>query len=169
MGASTSGALIGLARGDRGKRTSKVQILLEYDADVDERGPDGRTALHVAASAGDLNVVTLLIDHGASIDLEDDQGRTAPSLAIAAGKHAVVAALTSGVPMAENAPGDDVRIGRGRMPERVVHRGPRVVSSARTQARNRRPQADSSRESSPMTHRVISWSRTGKNPLTSTG
>ena len=36
-------------------------------------------------------------------------------------------------------------------------------------ARSRRAQADSSRESSPMTHRVISWSWTGKNPLTSTG
>jgi ankyrin repeat protein len=82
-----------LVRGDKGEHPDKVRILLEHGADVNALGPKGRTALHYAAAAGFVQVITLLLDHGAALALKDEQGETALSLARVAGKTAAVELL----------------------------------------------------------------------------
>jgi hypothetical protein len=83
-----------VVRGDKGEHPEKVQALLEYGADVNARGPQGKTALHLAASAGYVGVIQLLLDHGADPTLTDAQGMTALSLARAAGKEAAAKLLS---------------------------------------------------------------------------
>ena len=46
-------------------------------AEVNERNGRGQTALHLAATAGNADVVRLLLSHGASRTVEDDDERTA--------------------------------------------------------------------------------------------
>lgn len=78
--------LVYVARGDKGERPDKVRLLLEHGAQVDARGPRGRTALHYAAAAGYTRVIRVLLEHGADPALGDERGETALSLARAAGK-----------------------------------------------------------------------------------
>lgn len=73
--------LIYLSRGDKGEHPEKIQLLLDYGAPVDRLGPKGRSALHYAAAAGFLKVMTLLLDHGADASLRDASGATPLDLA----------------------------------------------------------------------------------------
>ena len=82
--------LVYVARADKAERPDKVQLLLEYGALVNAKGPYGKTALHQAARAGHLKVIAVLLEHGADFTLKDHQGNTALRLALAAGKSAVV-------------------------------------------------------------------------------
>jgi ankyrin repeat protein len=52
---------------------------------LDTHGPDGRTALMVAASDGAEEMVALLLELGADAALRDGEGRTAADLAFANG------------------------------------------------------------------------------------
>ena len=52
-------------------RTAAVGLMLDLGFPADARGEDGGTALHAAAYAGSVSVVTLLIDHGADIEAHD--------------------------------------------------------------------------------------------------
>jgi ankyrin len=75
-----------------------VRLLLEAGADPDQElqpvgsteaypftglqvGPVGRTALHVAAAAGDLELAQLLLEFGADTSLRDHDGLTAEEIA----------------------------------------------------------------------------------------
>lgn len=58
-------------------------------------GPGLRTALHVAAAAGKVDLVALLLERGADRDVEDTKGRTALQVAKRAGHEQVVSLLTS--------------------------------------------------------------------------
>lgn len=58
-----------------------VEILVNAGAQVNARGPNGRTALMMAAKAGHLNSVRILLGHGADPALRDSDGRTAWELA----------------------------------------------------------------------------------------
>lgn len=86
--------LIYLCRGDKGESVEKVNLLLEYGASVNAIGPKGRTALHYAATAGYLHVLSLLLEHGADPNIMDERGETPRSLAEAVGKDAVVRILS---------------------------------------------------------------------------
>ncbi|MEN8166479.1 MAG: ankyrin repeat domain-containing protein [Pseudomonadota bacterium] len=52
----------------------QIERNLFWDAKVNQPGPDGLTALHVAAKKGDLVVVKMLLKHGADIDASDRDG-----------------------------------------------------------------------------------------------
>jgi uncharacterized protein len=86
--------LVFVARADKGEHPEKIQLLLDYGAEINAIGPKGKTALHLAAGAGFVRVVRLLLERGANVTLRDHAGETALSLARAAGKTAVVDLLT---------------------------------------------------------------------------
>ena len=49
---------------------------LNWDADVNEPGPDGLTPLHSAAQKGSLVMSQILVTHGADLTAQDPQGHT---------------------------------------------------------------------------------------------
>lgn len=73
--------LVYLCRADKGEQPDKIKLLLEYQAPVNAPGPKGRTALHYAAAAGFLEVMTILLDHDANYWIRDHQGETPLALA----------------------------------------------------------------------------------------
>jgi truncated hemoglobin YjbI len=54
----------------------RVRVLLDYGADVSDRGRYGRTALHYAVRGGKLPLIELLLERGADPNALDNQGRT---------------------------------------------------------------------------------------------
>ena len=72
--------LIYVARGDKGEHVEKAQLLLQYGAQVNAATPDGRTALHYAATARHKDMVNLLLEYGADPNLEDNQGIAARNI-----------------------------------------------------------------------------------------
>jgi len=88
--------LIRSCRGDRGERPGEVQALLAKGADPNEKGREGRTALHYAARAGFRQVIGLLLAAGADPDIGDDKGLTPLQHAEMRGKAGAVDALRSG-------------------------------------------------------------------------
>jgi ankyrin repeat protein len=81
--------LVFVARGDKGERPDKIRLLLEHGAHINAAAPNGKTALHYAATAGHSKVVALLLEHDAGHALVDRNGQTPLSLSRAAGKSAV--------------------------------------------------------------------------------
>jgi ankyrin repeat protein len=53
-----------------------ARLLLEHGVDINGRGDDGRTPLHVAAGYGNVEVLRVLLEHDANIGAEDTEGRT---------------------------------------------------------------------------------------------
>jgi ankyrin repeat protein len=75
-----------------------VELLLSRpDTDIDARERDGATALHIAASLGEKEMVALLLDAGANPAILDAQHRSAADLALAASAGDVIGLLESGV------------------------------------------------------------------------
>ncbi|WOK99309.1 serine/threonine-protein kinase STY17-like [Canna indica] len=70
-----------------------IEELLKSGVDVNFRDIDGRTALHVAACQGCVNVVKLLLDKGAYVDPEDRWGSTPLADAIHYKNHEVIKLL----------------------------------------------------------------------------
>ncbi len=64
------------SRGDRGGSVARIRALIDCGADVNARNHKGQTALHCAAKAGFVNIVSLLLEHGTEVDLQDDEGQT---------------------------------------------------------------------------------------------
>jgi ankyrin repeat protein len=85
--------LVYLARGDKGEHPEKLAVLLDYGADANAAGDNGKTALHYAAAAEHLRVMALLLERGAAPNVRDNQGETPLSLARAAGKTEAAALL----------------------------------------------------------------------------
>ncbi|MBA1445469.1 MAG: ankyrin repeat domain-containing protein [Chromatiales bacterium] len=54
----------------------QIERNLYWEADVNAPGPDGRSALHVAAEKGRLVVIKILLKNGAAIDQLDTAGQT---------------------------------------------------------------------------------------------
>jgi len=70
-----------------------LQVLLENGAQVDARQIGGWTALHEAASRGDVEMVKLLKRYGADISIKSDDGKTARELAIEKGHENILQLL----------------------------------------------------------------------------
>ena len=64
------------SRADTGGGPAVVQALLEYGADPNDRGPDGRAALHLAAQSGNLDLIAVLLAYGADANAVDATGNT---------------------------------------------------------------------------------------------
>ena len=82
-----------------------VQLLLKHKAKVDARDARGRSALHEAAIAGNIEVARVLLDRGADADAVDAEGLRAVDHAARAGRWPLVALLDPSypLPVAENA------------------------------------------------------------------
>lgn len=64
------------SRGDKGEHPDWIESLLANGADVHIRDRKGRTALHVAASAGFCKIAALLLNAGANINALSNANRT---------------------------------------------------------------------------------------------
>ena len=62
------------SRADTGGGPAVVRALLEYGADVNARGLDGRAALHLAAQSGNLDLIAVLLACGADANAADEAG-----------------------------------------------------------------------------------------------
>ena len=60
-----------------------VQLLLDYNADLDARDSDGDTLLHCAASGGQLEVARLLLKLNIEVNSRNNEGSTPLHLASA--------------------------------------------------------------------------------------
>ena len=76
--------------------TAAALAALKSGADVNERGPDGATAIIWAAYNGDLTLVKKLIAAGADVEARNDFGAFALSEAAIAGETPIIAALLAG-------------------------------------------------------------------------
>jgi uncharacterized protein len=90
MAAITGGKGVGVAGGPNDLRygpppfreeglrnpAEAVKLLLEAGADVSIPGPDDVTALHIAAEAGELDIVYALVNEGASLDAKNKDDKT---------------------------------------------------------------------------------------------
>lgn len=75
-GAKNWPPIVYVSRGDKGEHPEKVKSLLAYGAEINAKGPHGKTALHVAAKAGFTKVVKVLLENGADTSLKNDAGET---------------------------------------------------------------------------------------------
>ena len=75
---------------------STIQLLIENDVDFDaEIFDDGKTALHIAAGAGDIAIMTILLDLGADLGATDEYFQTPLHDAVIEGQEQAVALLLS--------------------------------------------------------------------------
>lgn len=62
----------------------QVERNLYWNSDIDQTGPDGQTALHIATRKGSLVMVKMLVEQGANLEAENSQGRTPLATALLA-------------------------------------------------------------------------------------
>ena len=93
LGHNDNTALISAASTRPGERERVVEQLLDAGADINARGPSGRSALHAAAESGRTDVVSLLLDRGADMEAATDDGVTPVIAAAQAGQLKVVSLL----------------------------------------------------------------------------
>ena len=77
----------------RDRNLDAVMALLEHDADIDARQPDGATALHWAAHWDDLEIAKALVRAGAPVDAVNDYGVTPLALACTNGSNSMIELL----------------------------------------------------------------------------
>jgi ankyrin repeat protein len=101
--------------------TERVKFLLSRKgADINNKGNDGETPLHLAVINGDNELITLLLDRKARIDEPDTDGYTPLALAAARNKARSVKLLTSrGANLEATIPGGYtplfIAIGQGKL------------------------------------------------------
>lgn len=59
-----------------------MQLLLDHNADINERNAQGLTALHLALEYRQEEIVMLLLRNGVDVNAADSEGRTALSMAV---------------------------------------------------------------------------------------
>ena len=71
----------------------RIRVLVKYGIDVNCADFDGRTALHLASSQGNLRVVELLLSMEADVNKQDRWGHTPLDESVGKGHDLVAAAL----------------------------------------------------------------------------
>jgi len=95
-----------------GKTDALRTLLGEPHADADARDDNGRTAMHLAAFAGQVDAVRLLVEHGASLDAVDQQQNT-PLMFATVQRHTALVQLlleAGADPEIKNASGKDAQV-----------------------------------------------------------
>lgn len=77
-----------------GRRAGMVKLLLRYGARIDAVNPEGRTALHAAATTQSDECAAILLEAGASPEDVSKNGQTPLSTAIMNNSHVVLAAFS---------------------------------------------------------------------------
>jgi hypothetical protein len=88
-------AISRLELGARLNHVWRVKVAINEGDDLNERGADGNTALHVAAKEGREQIVRLLVEHGADAEVIDVNGKTPAEVAAAAGNDVIAKYLMS--------------------------------------------------------------------------
>jgi ankyrin repeat protein len=73
-------------RADKGNHIDLVRWLLAQGAAVNTPDAKEQTALHVAAAAGNAEIIQLLLDHAGDATLKDERGQTPREVALAKGR-----------------------------------------------------------------------------------
>ena len=74
-----------------------INLLLQYNADVNARGPTGATSLHYAAEGGNVAAIESILAAGVDIDAADNSGYSAIHFAALYGHHeAIIKLLEAG-------------------------------------------------------------------------
>jgi ankyrin repeat protein len=73
-----------------GGLVAMIKLLLKYGAEVDACNPEGRTALHTAASMQNVECAKILLDHGADMGCISSNGRSPLTTAVVYNNHAVL-------------------------------------------------------------------------------
>jgi cytohesin len=134
------------------KRLQALRALIEAGADVNRPGQNGRTALHDAAHAGDVEIVRALIDAGADVNQPDANGVSPLSTVRQRGHTDVVALLERAgatvpaafqsaedlVKAAKHGDTDEVRraLAAGASPDSIDHSDPRRCPALALAAEN---------------------------------
>jgi ankyrin repeat protein len=79
---------------DKARAIQIIKLLVSSGAQPNLKGPDGNTALSIAATRGDLNLVTTLVDLGADPEVRAADGRTIIDGAQASGKTEIVVVMS---------------------------------------------------------------------------
>jgi len=74
---------------------SKLNEIFKVDTDINEIDSNGRTPLHIASEAGNLQISKLLIMQGANVNIQDKQGYTPLHLAIKSSNNSISKVLAS--------------------------------------------------------------------------
>jgi uncharacterized protein len=140
MAASVSEALPPLAEAIRDGRTEQVRLLLKQNVDVNEKGPDGTTALHWAVERDDADLVAALLAAKADPNVASVFGVTPLALACRNGNAAIASRLVRATAN-PNTPGRTgetplMTAARTGRPEVV-----RVLLEARADVQAKEPQA----------------------------
>jgi hypothetical protein len=73
----------------------QIKRHIAYGADLNQKDPDGKMPLHVAAERGRLVIAQLLVENGAQLEAQTPQGLSALELSVIAGKTSVAKLLLS--------------------------------------------------------------------------
>jgi hypothetical protein len=79
----------------RFNRVWEVKIAINEGDDLNERGKEGDTALHIAAAKGYLEIVKLLAEHGADCNVRNAEEKTPAQVATSSGNTVVAEYLES--------------------------------------------------------------------------
>jgi ankyrin repeat protein len=97
FGAARAGAAgtseVRLIQAVRGGDLDQVRQLIQRKADVNERHPDGSTALHWAVNAEDSRMTSLLLSAGAKVDMVNEYGVAPLSIAVSGRSVEIVESL----------------------------------------------------------------------------
>ena len=153
--AGTSGrADVALIEAVKSQDVAAVRVLLRDGADVNERQPDGATALHWAAYREDATAVALLIDAGADVRVANELGATPLWVAAISGNAPIITQLL------DAGADPNVTLPEGETPLMTAARAGRVAAVAELLRRG----ADPNRTEHVRGQTALMWATAQRHP-----